>query len=170
MLQYEIEAIDVLYNQHLLNLKQIDIKRKENRADFHIRQRDNYIQHLKEQLSLRDRIIKEKLGLSITNFMPGGNINNTYNDNSSFDILTMQDIDKMSKELILPSLNMTKSSSFIPNTFSSPLENTALKKIDISDSPYSHSGVMNNSNSPNHMVQNLAAIQGKNKNFIPRTH
>ena len=88
MLQYEIEAIDVLYNQHLLNLKQIDINRKENRADFHIKQRDNYIQHLKEQLSLRDRIIKEKLGLSITNFMPGGNINNSYNDNS-FDILTM---------------------------------------------------------------------------------
>ncbi len=71
---------------------------------------------------MRDRIIKEKLGLSITNFMPGGNINNSYNDNS-FDILTMQDIDKMSKELILPSLNMTKSSSFIPNTFNSPLDN-----------------------------------------------
>ncbi len=48
MLQYEIEAIDVLYNQHLLNLKQIDIKRKENRAEFHIKQRDNYIAHLKE--------------------------------------------------------------------------------------------------------------------------
>lgn len=44
MLQYEIEAIDVLYNQHLLNLKQIDFKRKENRAEFHIKQRDNYIQ------------------------------------------------------------------------------------------------------------------------------
>ena len=70
MLEYEIETIDVIYNQHLLNLKQIDIKRKENRAEFHIKQRDNYIHHLKEQLSIRDKIIKEKLGVSITNFMP----------------------------------------------------------------------------------------------------
>jgi len=37
MIEYEIEALDVLYNQHLLNLKQIDFKRKENRADFHIK-------------------------------------------------------------------------------------------------------------------------------------
>lgn len=83
MLQYEIEAIDVLYNQHLLNLKQIDIKRKENRADFHIKQRDNYIQHLKEQLSLRDKIIKEKLGISVTNFMPGGGQQNPGNNNNN---------------------------------------------------------------------------------------
>lgn len=74
-----------------MNLKQIDIKRKENRAEFHIKQRDNYIQHLKEQLSLRDRIIKEKLGLSVTNFMPGGNINNKNNNytDGGFDILSM---------------------------------------------------------------------------------
>jgi len=51
--------LDVAYNQHLLNLKQIDIKRKENRADFNIKQRDHYINHLKEQLSLRDKIIKD---------------------------------------------------------------------------------------------------------------
>lgn len=69
MLEFEIEALDVIYNQHLLNLKQIDIKRKENRAEFHIKQRDNYIQQLKEQLSLRDKIIKDRLGLSITNFL-----------------------------------------------------------------------------------------------------
>jgi hypothetical protein len=73
MMQQETEAIDVIYNQHLLQLKQIDIKRKENRADFHIKQRDNYIAHLKEQLTIRDKIIKEKLGLSITNFMPASN-------------------------------------------------------------------------------------------------
>jgi hypothetical protein len=30
LLQQEIEQIDVQYNQHLLNLKQIDFKRKEN--------------------------------------------------------------------------------------------------------------------------------------------
>lgn len=53
----------------MLNLNQIDIKRKENRAEFHIKQRDNYIKHLREQLALRDKIIKEKLGLSATNFM-----------------------------------------------------------------------------------------------------
>jgi hypothetical protein len=47
------------------------------------------------------------------------------------EILTMQDIDKISKELILPSLNMTKSSSFIPNQYNQyQLENNAI------DSPY----------------------------------
>jgi hypothetical protein len=60
----------------LLNLKQIDFKRKENRAEFHIKQRDNYIYHLKEQLALRDKIIKEKLGISVTNFMPGNGATN----------------------------------------------------------------------------------------------
>ena len=33
---------------------------------------------------------------------------------SGVEILSMQDIDKISKELILPSLSMTKSSSFTP--------------------------------------------------------
>ena len=119
MIEYEVEALDVIYNQHLLNLKSIDFKRKENRADFHIKQRDNYIAHLKEQLSIRDKIIKEKLGVSITNFMPQNNTSNypsftSPNDGIS-ELFTMQDIDRMSRELILPSLNMTKSTSFIPN-------------------------------------------------------
>lgn len=75
---------------------------------------------------MRDRIIKDKLGLSVTNFMPNGAnaanmANNSYTD-GAFDILSMQDIDRMSRELILPSLNMTKSSSFIPNAFTSPLD------------------------------------------------
>ena len=48
------------------------MKRKESRADFQIKQRDDYIQHLKEQLSLRDKIIKDEFGVSITNFLPGG--------------------------------------------------------------------------------------------------
>jgi len=39
---------EVLQKQHELNMKQIDIKRKENRAEFHIKQRDNIIEHLKE--------------------------------------------------------------------------------------------------------------------------
>ena len=85
-LQQEIEAIDVQYNQHLLNMKQIDIKRKENRAEFHIKQRDNYISHLKEQLAMRDKLIKEKLGLSVTNFMPG---NGNNHDESGVEILSM---------------------------------------------------------------------------------
>lgn len=45
----------------------------------------------------------------------------------------------MSRELILPSLNMTKSSSFIPNILGHHLDNNIssnMKKIDISDSPY----------------------------------
>jgi len=101
----------VQYNQHLLNLKQIDFKRKENRAEFHIKQRDNYIFHLKEQLALRDKLLKEKLGISFTNFNPGSGVNPV---ESGVEILSMQDIDKISKELILPSLSMTKSSSFTP--------------------------------------------------------
>lgn len=96
----------------MLNLKQIDFKRKENRAEFHIKQRDNYIYHLKEQLALRDKIIKEKLGISFTNFMPANNNNPI--EQAGLDILSMQDIDKISKDLILPSLSMTKSSNF-PN-------------------------------------------------------
>ena len=92
-------------------MKQIDFKRKENRAEFHIKQRDNYIYHLKEQLALRDKLIKEKLGISVTNFMPANGPNPTEN---GIEILSMQDIDRISKELILPSLSMTKSSSFVP--------------------------------------------------------
>lgn len=51
-------------------MKQLDVKRRENKAEFHIRQRDNIIRELKQQLELRDRIIKEKFGLSISNFLP----------------------------------------------------------------------------------------------------
>ena len=62
----------------------------------------------------------------------------------------MQDIDRMSRELILPSLNMTKSSSFIPNTFNSPLENPVIKsKLEVNDSPYSHVFGSNMMTSPN---------------------
>jgi hypothetical protein len=61
---------------------------------------------------LRDKIIKEKLGISVTNFMPHGGQQNPVEN--GVEILSMQDIDRISKELILPSLNMTKSSAFIP--------------------------------------------------------
>lgn len=64
-------------------------------------------------------------------------MNSNYTD-IGMELLSMQEIDRMSRELILPSLNMTKSSSFIPNMFSSPLDNPYNKnKLDISDSPYS---------------------------------
>lgn len=52
----------------------------------------------------------------------GGNVSFSYQEGVS-DLFSMQDIDKISKELILPSLNMTKSSSFIPNHLSPQLEN-----------------------------------------------
>jgi hypothetical protein len=55
----------------------------------------------------------------------------------------------MSRELILPSLNMTKSSSFIPHAFSSPLDQNPKNKLDISDSPYSHGFTSNQMASPN---------------------
>lgn len=64
-------------------------------------------------------------------------MNSSYTD-IGMELLSMQEIDRMSRELILPSLNMTKSSSFIPNMFSSPLDHPLNKnKLDISDSPYS---------------------------------
>ena len=43
----EGEAVDALYNQHLLNLKDIEFVRKEKQAEFHIKQREMYIDHLK---------------------------------------------------------------------------------------------------------------------------
>lgn len=51
----------------------------------------------------------------------------------------MQDIDRMSRELILPSLNMTKSSSFIPNKNNPNIDNKGYMntKLEvINDSPY----------------------------------
>lgn len=42
--------LDAINNHHILELKEIDIQRKEKRADFHIKQRDTYIDHLKKQL------------------------------------------------------------------------------------------------------------------------
>ena len=64
---------------------------------------------------MRDKIIKERLGVSITNFLPQGNPNmQQFIAEGGMEILTMNDIDKMSKELILPSLSMTRSSAFIP--------------------------------------------------------
>lgn len=47
---------------------------------------------------------------------------------SGIEILSMQDIDKISKDLILPSLNMTKSTSFTPNFhLMQHMENNPLK-------------------------------------------
>jgi len=48
--------------------------------------------------------------VSITNFMPSSHVAQSEPGMSEF--LSMQDIDKISKELILPSLNMTNSSFF----------------------------------------------------------
>ncbi len=59
------------------------------------------------------------------------------------EILSFQDIDRMSKELILPSLNMTKSSSFIPNSYQYSLDNS----LNTNESPYSQG--VNNNISPN---------------------
>lgn len=80
-------------------------------------------------------------------------MNQSYYNEIGKEILSMNEIDKMSRELILPSLNMTKSSSFIPNQFSgSPLDNplvTNKNKLDISDSPYSQGFNTNMNASPN---------------------
>ena len=96
-------SVDVMYNQHLLNLKDIEFARKEKQAEFHIKQREMYIENLKAQLAMRDQIIKDKLGASITNFLKQ-------------DLLTMQDIEGVSHDVLLPSLKMTKSKQFNYNT------------------------------------------------------
>lgn len=96
-------SVDVMYNQHLLNLKDIEFTRKEKQAEFHIKQREMYIENLKAQLAMRDQIIKEKLGASVTNFLKQ-------------DLLTMQDIEGVSQDVLLPSLKMTKTKQFSYNT------------------------------------------------------
>ena len=88
----------------------------------------------------------------------------------------MSEIDKMSRELILPSLNMTKSSSFIPNQFSgSPLDNPLAMnkgKIDISDSPYSHGFNTQITTSPNQQraISNTINMTNKSKVVGVRHH
>jgi hypothetical protein len=96
------DHVDAMYNHHLLNLKNIEFARKEKQAEYHIKHRDMYIENLKAQLAMRDQIIREKLGASITNFLKQ-------------DMLTMQDLDGMSQEVLLPSLKMT-SKKFNYNT------------------------------------------------------
>lgn len=125
----EDNSVDVLYNQHLLNLKDIEYARKEKQAEFHIKQREMYIENLKAQLAMRDQIIKEKLGASVTNFLKQ-------------DLLTMQDIEGVSQDVLLPSLKMTKSKQFSTETsdsndFYSDMEPKKKKKLLNSDSnPY----------------------------------
>ena len=89
-------SIEAMYNQHLLNLKDMEFLRKEKQAQFHIKQKEMYIGHLKNQLALRDKIIKEKLGQSITNFLMQ-------------DIMTIKDIESMSHEILLPTINSSAS-------------------------------------------------------------
>lgn len=89
---------------------------------------------------MRDKLIKEKLGISVSNFMPA-NGTPLVPAESGVEILSMQDIDRISKELILPSLNMTKSTSFTPNfqqAYSSPQDNPLRpsKGALHSDNPY----------------------------------
>lgn len=78
----------------------------------------------------------------------------------------------MSRELILPSLNMTKSSSFIPNQFNSPLDNPLNKnKIEVQESPYSHGYNTNINTSPNQRaVSNTISMTSKNKLAGVRHH
>jgi len=43
------KEVDTVQNkQHELNMKQMDVNRREHRAEFHIRQRDNIIAELRE--------------------------------------------------------------------------------------------------------------------------
>lgn len=92
-------SVDAIYNQHLLNIKDIEYARKEKQAEFHIKQREMYIENLKAQLAMRDQIIKDKLGASVTNFL-------------KHDLLTLQDIENVSQDVLLPSLKITKSKRF----------------------------------------------------------
>ena len=90
----------------MMNLKQLDYLRKEKRAEHNIKQRDNYIEQLKHQLQIRDQLIKEKLGSSVSNFLKreataGGNI------------VSLHDMEQLNEELILPALKLTKGNNFL---------------------------------------------------------
>lgn len=96
------DSIEASYNQHLLNLKDMEFIRKEKQAQFHIRQKEMYIDHLKNQLALRDKIIKEKLGQSITSFLKQ-------------DVLTLKDMENASHEILLPSIGNSASKGSLVN-------------------------------------------------------
>ena len=44
MEEEEAAKMDVMYNKHMMNIKQLDYLRKEKRAEYNIKQRDNYIE------------------------------------------------------------------------------------------------------------------------------
>ena len=48
MEEEETGKVDMMYNKHMMNLKKLDYLRKEKRAEYNIKQRDNYIEQLKQ--------------------------------------------------------------------------------------------------------------------------
>eukprot|EP01022_Parablepharisma_sp_SALTPOND_P028966 TRINITY_DN72143_c0_g1_i1.p1 TRINITY_DN72143_c0_g1~~TRINITY_DN72143_c0_g1_i1.p1 ORF type:complete len:836 (-),score=45.37 TRINITY_DN72143_c0_g1_i1:1378-3885(-) len=54
-------AIKYIIDNYALNLKNADSTRKANHANFKVRQRESYIRHLKEELSIRDKLIRERI-------------------------------------------------------------------------------------------------------------
>lgn len=98
-----------------MNLKQIDYKRTENRAEFQIRQRDNYIHQLKEQLEIRDQLIKDKLGSSITNFLQAEELKGK-------GVFSSKDIDNMQNDFVLPSLKVAKANNFVDEMLTASLQ------------------------------------------------
>ena len=89
------ECLDGILNKHMLNMKDIDFTRKEHRADFHLKQKEVYIDQLKKQLELRDQLIKEKLGTSATIFLKN-------------EMLTVEEIENIDSNFVLPDLGKTK--------------------------------------------------------------
>ena len=47
-IQDDSASIEVLYNQHMMNIKSIDQERRDNRSDFNLKQKDVFIEHLKK--------------------------------------------------------------------------------------------------------------------------
>lgn len=104
--QDEADSLDILYNKHMMNLKQLDYMRKEKRAEYNIKQRDNYIEQLKQQLLIRDQLIKEKLGSSVSNFLK-------QDAAGASSIFTLKDMEQLNEEMMFPALKMTKSNNFL---------------------------------------------------------
>jgi hypothetical protein len=95
-------------------MKQLDQKRREHRAELHIKQRDSIIEQLKEQVQLRDRIIKDKFGESVGKFVSQGALGATfYRTATKGEFLALADIERIATQVqALPSLQNTRTSSF----------------------------------------------------------
>jgi len=54
-------ALKYIIDNYMLNLKNAEFTRQANHANFKVRQRESYIKHLKEELLIRNKLIRERI-------------------------------------------------------------------------------------------------------------